>query len=304
MSRLADHLREEMAESSDLAAPMWARELVASAQPVLHESPANGVLLRSAFTSEYGLVTARIERARLLSRDDLSDTIDAVYQAIADLLAGSATPYPIRFWNHICHIHEPMGESMDRYMAFNVGRFRAFTRRFGDRQNFDRAIATASGVGCFGSDICIHALCATRPGLAVANPRQVQSFNYSARFGPRPPCFARATLLQLEPRILLIGGTASIRGEESMFVGDLSAQLDETFLNLDALVNNAAAQVSMTAGLAHISDMRIYIPNPDHSDTILNAVRQAMPNATFIQLMQAELCRKELLVEIEGRARF
>ena len=31
------------------------------------------------------------------------------------------------------------------------------------------------------------------PGVAIENPRQTPSYHYSRRYGPRPPCFARAT---------------------------------------------------------------------------------------------------------------
>lgn len=288
----------QLAENLD--APSWAQELAGVAETL--PCDVGGVRLQRAASGQYGLITVTIENARALDREALSNRVDWVYQTVADLLAGSPAPYPIRFWNHICHIHEPMGDGMDRYMAFNVGRFRAFSRRFGDRQNFDRAIATASGVGCHGNDIRIHALSSARAGIPVANPRQVQPFRYSQRFGPRPPCFSRATLLETERPMLLIGGTASIRGEESMFIGDLEAQMDETVVNLAALVEHAGSIAKRPATLGSITDLRIYLPNMEHSDTVLAAARRAIPNAGVIQIQRAELCRKELMVEIEGRA--
>ena len=44
-------------------------------------------------------------------------------------------------------------------------------------------------------DLMIDALSAASPGIAVENPRQIPSYRYARRYGPRPPCFARATLL-------------------------------------------------------------------------------------------------------------
>ena len=69
----------------------------------------------------------------------------------------------------------------------------------------------------------------------MANPRQIAPYRYSKRFGPLPPCFARATVLPAEAgtaRKILVGGTASIRGEESIYLDDIRLQTSETFHNL------------------------------------------------------------------------
>jgi hypothetical protein len=58
-----------------------------------------------------------------------------------------------------------------------------------------------------------------------------------------------------------------------------------------------------SATLADITDLRVYVVDPATRQTIRDAVARAMPNAREIQLTPADLCRRELLVEIEGRAR-
>ena len=286
--------------------PAWAYELVNDSLLHTQYSSASDISIQSRLGSRYSLISAHIRSARSMPPAQLGESIYSVYMQIADLLSAAPASRPIRFWNHICHIHEAQGPAMDRYMVFNVGRFRAFSQWYGDQTNFDKCVATATGVGCLGDDIFIHVLAADQDGIAIANPRQVQPHRYSSRFGPRPPCFARATLLPTSSReyMLMIGGTASIRGEESMFVGNLQRQLDETFENLRALVTHAGEQVGRSANLTNITDLRIYVSQPSTTHQIESATRAAMPQATQVQLLSADLCRQELMVEIEGRARF
>src|SRR5436190_23935161 len=97
---------------------------------------------------------------------------------------------------------------------------------------------------------------------------------YSRRFGPIPPCFSRASIAVIAGTpMMLVAGTASIRGEESVHVNDLGGQLRETFLNLGILVRG----VSMPKGapapspinfdelipfIARLVEVRIYHPRP------------------------------------------
>ena len=80
-------------------------------------------------------------------------------------------------------------------MVFNAGRFEALSDWFGGPGRLPDSLPAASAVGHDGDDFAVHCLLLSRPGVAVENPRQVPAFRYSARYGPRPPCFARATVV-------------------------------------------------------------------------------------------------------------
>ena len=124
--------------------------------------------------------------------------------------------HAVRLWNFIPGIGDGAGGSLDRYMVFNAGRFAAFDLRYGGAQRFDRCIPTASGVGTAGPDLVIHCLADRRPGCPIENPRQRAAYRYSQRYGPLPPCFARATRIEAvegDGPLLLIGGTSSVVGE-------------------------------------------------------------------------------------------
>ena len=234
-------------------------------------------------------------------------TFDA-YAQIAEQLAELDCRHAVRFWNHVPQITEPADAGRDNYMVFNAGRFRAFSDWFGGPARFERDVATASATGHWGRDLIVHCLAADAPGSAIPNPRQVAPYHYSQRFGPLPPCFARATLLpESRDPMLLVGGTASVRGEDSVHLDDLGAQLSETFVNLAALIGTAMGK-KLTPGtkldrwLAAFTDLRIYYPRRDHAAEIEAAVRERFTALERVELLHAELCRPDLLVEIEGVA--
>jgi hypothetical protein len=192
-------------------------------------------------------------------------------------------------------------------MVFNAGRFRAFSDWYGGTARFERDVATATAIGHWGRDLVIHCLATDAAATAVNNPRQVAPYHYSQRFGPLPPCFARATRLAHPPQTLLVGGTASVRGEDSVHVEDAPAQLSETFTNLASLVGAAINDKPTTTSkqvrcLAAFRELRVYFPDPADRAQIEAAIASNFPNLRRLELLHADLCRAELMVEIEGVA--
>ncbi len=222
------------------------------------------------------LATVRVPAAADLSAAALAAAVAA---AFAELLSAGRR-HPVRFWNFLPGINDPLGDAgQTRYMAFNAGRLAAF-----DRCPAARA-ATASAVGHAGPDLHLHCLSADRPGAPVDNPRQVQPHRYSARYGRRPPCFARASRIVIGGRrLLLVGGTASVVGEDSVHA-DLPGQIRETLANLAAV-----------AGPTPLTAVRAYhVPYVDPTQ-----LRDMLPPTWAAELVPADVCRPELLVEIEA----
>jgi chorismate lyase/3-hydroxybenzoate synthase len=234
------------------------------------------------------------------------------YQNVFHDLEAQLPSYPVRFWAFIPGIHDDLGAGLDRYMAFNAGRYSAFATHFGKPSAFDRSIPTASAVGVGGDQFALYAIAAGAPGKPVENPRQVSAYHYSRRFGPMPPCFARATMIEAPGRdaALIVGGTASIIGEESRHIGELQQQAFETFRNLASVVASAggvnlpenASVDQVRALLADFTEIRVYHPRESDRAVIETLVKDAFPPSCHVELMQAYLCRSELLIEIEGLA--
>jgi hypothetical protein len=106
---------------------------------------------------------------------------------------------------------------------------------------------------------------------------------------------------------ILVGGTASIRGEDSLFPASLQLQLAETLTNLASVVEAAhetdgAARMAREQWLRKYRDVRVYFPRPADGEGLEAAARQAFGPQCRVEMCRADLCRAELLVEIEGVA--
>ena len=284
----------------DLSPPRWATRLLDGGlrSVLVRESPFS-VVVRD--TDHFTLVTARVRGARYFDDADFEFSAAEVYAALAGVLSARPDRHPVRFWNHLPDIRRTNHQGLDRYMVFNAGRFAACSEWFGSPDAFDRLLPTASAVGHGGADLVVHVLAADAAGRAVENPRQVPSYKYSRRFGPRPPCFARATAVNWagdNSTTILVAGTASIRGEETVHVGNLRAQAQETFDNMTALVRAAGAE-----GLGAFEALRVYYVHEADRRAIERMVGEAFPRLADIEYVRSDLCRPELLVEIEGVAR-
>src|SRR5215213_9427006 len=109
-------------ENTDLPAPAWAFGL----------------------GEGFSLASVTIPDARSLGRAELQEATSQAYRQIEAELRARGTIHPVRLWNHIPGIHDPMGEGLDRYMVFNAGRYEALSTWFGGKETFDTRVASAS----------------------------------------------------------------------------------------------------------------------------------------------------------------
>ncbi len=283
--------------------PAWVDSLLGpSPRASQADTPDGSVEVRTG--ADFTHVAIVIPQAHRLSPDTLHVRVRDAYLAVAAAL-NAQQRHPVRFWNFVPHIHSPSGEGLDRYMVFNGGRFAACEHWHGSPNAFDHTLAAASGVGILGEALAIHCLAADDAGEPVENPRQVPAYRYSRRYGPRPPCFARATRLARPvdgATWLLVAGTASIRGELTVHAGDVDAQTIETLDNLDALLAAAEAREGSGDRRARVTSLRVYIVRPDDCAVVRDRIEERYGHVPHMEFAQAELCRSDLLVEIEGIA--
>ena len=58
----------------------------------------------------------------------------------------------------------------------------------------------------------------------------------------------------------------------------------------------------MPEALARFTDLRVYLPRIEHQAHVSAALKPNFPGVAQVEFVQADLCRRELLVEIEGVA--
>lgn len=277
--------------------PRWVNE-------ALH---AHGVLpageqLDTLIGGPLALLTRTVANAAQMKADALRAAVGDTYAAIGRTLK-SLDRKPIRFWNYLPDPAHAMGDGLDRYMVFNAGRYDGFATWNGDADIRGGGLATASAVGIAGNTLVIHCLASTAAGTGVENPRQQSSWRYSTRYGPVPPCFSRATIAPIhDRRLLLIGGTASVVGEDTWHAGNSAAQLEETLRNLSALIAAARRDAAVPNPLASLTDLRVYVKHAGDAPHIEAVLRDRCPAAARMEMALARICRPELLIEIEGVA--
>ncbi|MEE4377308.1 MAG: hypothetical protein V2J55_07320 [Candidatus Competibacteraceae bacterium] len=239
------------------------------------------------------LLFARLELDETQYTDLDAATYDA-YRRIRIAVEQQGYPYLLRVWNYFPGINQPQ-RGLERYRAFCQGRYRALANTASD---FEITLPSACAIGSREPGLLIYLLAAKQPGVQIENPRQVSAFRYPPQYGPKSPSFSRAVLKQWqEESHLYVSGTASIVGHISQHAGDPLAQLDETLINLDALLTHASRYLDAPVRLAML---KAYArPELDAS-----AVQQRLVERLGADLPQlvllGDICRQDLLLEVEG----
>lgn len=206
----------------------------------------------------------------------------------------------VRLWNYLPRINDEAG-GLERYRQFNMGRQQAFVAAGVD------AFAGAPAACCLGKaggPLAVRFLAGRTRVQPLENPRQVPAWRYSRRYGPKAPTFSRAVLAEAGGgRVgLFVSGTASIVGEDSLHEGDVRAQTRETLVNLQAVLDAAAARCDARFGLDDL-DLTVYLRHPADLPAVRAQLAAAAPAAAArAAWWQADVCRRELGVEIEAHA--
>jgi chorismate lyase/3-hydroxybenzoate synthase len=225
----------------------------------------------------------------------IGKTTHEAYRRLFDYVLASGYPYLLRIWNYFSAINEGSGDQ-ERYRQFCVGRQLAFERSWIEAD----PAATVIGLPEESSRLQVLWLAARTPGRMLDNPRQLTPRAYPPEHGPEPPRFSRAALWTgARGKLLLISGTSSVVGHRSRHIGKLDAQLAEIRRNLDALleVANEAAATDSQFGAGTV--LRAYARSEQHLAYIEQWLHDSFPGAQYA-VLQGEICRRELLVEIEG----
>ena len=218
------------------------------------------------------------------------------YCAIFDYLDDRGYPNLIRIWHYLPDIHLEE-RALERYRRFSLGRHEAFVAK-------GRAISTdapaASAVGTRSGNTVICFLAAPRPGIPIENPRQVSAYSYPAQYGPRGPTFSRALFTSWDDlQQLYISGTAAIFGHRSQHEGDAGAQAGETIVNLRSVMDEARAHGLIDVRRDTDLLFKVYLRQPEFRAIAQTQLREAFGPAPSIIYLQADICRSELLLEIE-----
>ena len=226
---------------------------------------------------------------------------EQAYREIFATLDELAYPHLLRVWNYLPQINVDT-HGAERYRQFNSARRNALVA---SRRDLGGNVPAASALGSVtGSPLVIYFLASREAPTAVENPRQVSAYEYPPQYGPKPS-FSRASVLrEASGAILFISGTASIVGHQTVHAGDVAAQTRETLVNIEALLSEANRVSGVPRFGMETLAYKVYVRNSADLPLIQSQLHTALGPQTQVVYLQADICRQDLLVEIEaiGRA--
>lgn len=245
--------------------------------------------LRWASDGTYSFVAVELDEA---DHGGVADSTRHAYALLSAWRRRSPTPHWLRMWNYLDAINQGEGDA-ERYRQFCSGRAAGLTLPAAAGY----PAATAIGLHRPRGRLLVYALASNRPGRPVENPRQLNAWRYPRRYGPTAPSFARAMRAPDERAQLYISGTAAIVGHASRHPGDLDSQLAETLANLDSLIRAAGHRAALDA---HHGVLKVYLRRAADAVQVRQLLRQRFGADMPLLLLHGDVCRAELLVEIDG----
>ena len=245
------------------------------------------------------------------------------FSGMADQLAAAGISYDrvVRTWLYLGDILGPEGEKQ-RYKELNRARTDYYQRfHFGagpvakghhfNRSEAKKIYPASTGIGSRGDGLLVGCVALQASGLPIElisleNPNQISAFDYAKKYSEKSPKFARAMAVVLGSETLVyISGTASITASESRHKGDVAAQTTQTLDNIEALVSrenfSCHGRPHLGATLADLLEARVYIKRPGDYELVRAVCEKRMIDVPTVYV-EADVCRKELLVEIEAVA--
>lgn len=224
-----------------------------------------------------------------------------VFNTIKEIMELEAMPVNsiVRQWNYIEKITAHDEQDRQHYQAFNDAR-----SLFYDSAEWIHGFPAATGIGMQwgGVVIDLNATLAYNSETVITpidNPLQIAAHAYSqALLLGKPdeqlPCkttpkFERAKqVTQCGDGVLYVSGTAAIRGEQSLLNVGIEEQTRITIENINVLIGNHPLCL-----------IRVYLKKPEELQRAKAVIQTLCPDLPTGYLL-ADVCREELLIEIEG----
>lgn len=216
----------------------------------------------------------------------------------------------VRQWNYIGNITNFENDGQ-HYQLFNDSRSEFYKNAF-----FEHGYPAATGISMSMNGVFVSVLAVRSTECTIIKPidnsLQVPAYNYSesvlvngkSNQPKTTPKFERGKyVVNGESHVFYVSGTAAIRNETSLNADDAALQTRQTIENIDFLIsaeNLKQHNIEKNVYLS-LSSARVYVKRETDYPLIKAEVEKAWPDTDAIYML-AEVCRRELLVEIEGIA--
>lgn len=231
---------------------------------------------------------------------DIGEQSVKVFDRIGNILESESFAISdiIRQWNYIEHITE-VNDGVQNYQLFNDAR-----SDFYSSADWLNGYPAATGIGCDagGVTVVVYAVKGFKgANKPIDNPLQIPAHKYSGKVlasgkevASTTPKFERGRLLM---DVVFVSGTAAIKGENSEFSDDACVQAKEAIDVVEHLVK--PCNISKDCTGFHFDLMRVYVRRQEDMETVREVFMAHFGN-TPIHFLTADICRPELLLELEG----
>jgi enamine deaminase RidA (YjgF/YER057c/UK114 family) len=222
----------------------------------------------------------------------------------------------IRQWNYIEQI--TANETNESLVSQHYQIFNDVRTKYYNQSKFENGFPAATGIGTDFGGICIDFIAARFNDksiiIGLKNPAQVDAYAYSRQvladnnvmsdFCRTTPKFERAKVVVTSlGQWIFVSGTAAITGETSMIDNAVEHQTELTIENILKLISSENLR---NHGVKKIHEVRIdylraYVKYQKDIPLVMELCKKRFPEIT-IACVVADVCRPELLVEIEGLA--
>lgn len=243
--------------------------------------------------------------------ENISMQSEEVFRIIGNILSSYNMDVDdiVRQWNYIGKITEIIN-GRQNYQVFNDVR-----SAFYEVGKWHNGYPAATGIGAGFNGLLISGIAmkckdADRTGIfTIDNPFQVPAHQYSSKVlidnridaMLSTPKFERAKVIVLDNSIYcFVSGTAAICGEKSIEGMSVEEQTLRAIDNINALVtpDNMMKWIGKPYDM-EFCNLRVYIKDASYYESVKLIIESCYPKVPVVYLC-ADVCRKELLVEIEG----
>ncbi|MFA5805033.1 MAG: hypothetical protein WC879_10355 [Melioribacteraceae bacterium] len=227
---------------------------------------------------------------------DIAPITEFLYLELFEFIKKNMKYAISRIWNYVPEI-------FTLYESFNQGRFNAFCKHY-KSNSYTWEIPAATAVGSDGKYLKIEFLAFQNNVKFIENINQNPAISYSNKYGKTPPVFSRGVIFQHNNYLQLFSsGTSSIKGEITYYENIIYNQVNLTIENLRILgsKNNLIQYgIEEEFSLKDIKYMKVYFQDRNDLKFLKQYIIHIIPNVYKVEFKCTDICRRELLVEIEA----
>ena len=216
----------------------------------------------------------------------------------------------VRQWNYIERITH-VSDKLKKFQHYQI--FNDIRSDFYSKSEFINGYPSATGIGASACGVVVNFIAVSNSAnvkiTPVKNPEQIDAHQYSQKVlvgresYKSSPKFERGKLVTNgEGAKMYISGTAAIVGESTLFPDDVEKQVIVTINNIKNLVKSAQIPKlydTQPDEESSYSYVRAYVKYAKDIETVKRLCEKHF-NSDCFQCLVSDICRDNLLVEIEG----